>query len=113
MIFVGRLGPAAIAAVGVSGILLRLIGVFSLGISTSAGIMVAQYLGARNHVQAGYVAMQAILLAFFVAIGIGIVGYPLAEFGLRAVRTTDSEVIRLGTTYIQREFGNKVRVCGI
>lgn len=100
MIFVGRLGAAAIAAVGVSGNLLRLIAVFSLGISTGAGIMVAQYLGARNHAQAGYVAMQAILLAFFFAIGIGIVGYPLAEFGLRAVRTTDSDVIQLGTTYM-------------
>ena len=100
MIFVGRLGPAAIAAVGVSGNLLRLIAVFSLGISTGAGIMVAQYLGARNHAQAGHVAMQAILLAFFFAIGIGIVGYPLAEFGLRAVRTTDLEVIQLGTTYM-------------
>ena len=100
MIFVGRLGPASIAAVGVSGNLLRLIGVFSLGISTGAGIMVAQYLGARNHAQTGHVAMQAILLAFFFAIGIGIVGYPLAEFGLRAVRTIDPEVIQLGTTYI-------------
>ncbi|RKU14187.1 hypothetical protein C6501_08480 [Candidatus Poribacteria bacterium] len=101
MIFVGRLGPAAIAAVGVSGNLLRLIAVFSLGISTGAGIMVAQYLGARNHAQAGYVAMQAILLAFFFAIGIGIVGYPLVEFGLGAVRITDSDVIQLGTTYMQ------------
>ena len=100
MIFVGRLGPAAIAAVGVSGNLLRLIAVFSLGISTGAGILVAQYLGSRNHAQAGHVAMQAILLAFFFAIGIGIVGYPLAEFGLRAVRTTDAEVVRLGTTYM-------------
>ena len=100
MIFVGRLGPAAIAAVGVSSNLLRLIAVFSLGISTGAGIMVAQYLGARNHAQAGYVAMQAILLALFFAIGIGIVGYPLAEFGLRAVRTTDSDVIQLGITYM-------------
>lgn len=100
MIFVGRLGPAAIAAVGISGNLLRLIAVFSLGISTGAGIMVAQYLGARNHAQAGHVAMQAIFLAFFFAIGIGIIGYPLAEFGLRAVRTTDPEVIQLGTTYM-------------
>ncbi len=100
MIFVGRLGPAAIAAVGISGVLLRLIAVFSLGISTGAGIMVAQYLGARNHAQAGHVAMQAILLAFFFAIGIGIIGYPLAEVGLRAVRTTEPEVIQLGTTYM-------------
>jgi len=65
MIFVGRLGPGAIAAVGVSGNLLRLIGVFSLGISTGAGIMVAQYLGARNLAQAEHIAMQAILLAVF------------------------------------------------
>lgn len=101
MIFVGRLGPAAIAAVGVSGNLLRLIGVFSLGISTGAGIMVAQYLGARNHAQAGHVAMQAILLAIIFAIGVGIMGYPLAEIGLRTVRMTDPEVIKLGTTYIQ------------
>lgn len=100
MIFVGRLGPAAISAVGISGILLRLIGVFSLGISTGAGIMVAQYIGARNFAQAGNIALQAILLAIFIAIGIGIIGYPLAEIGIRTVRIDDIEVIQLGTTYI-------------
>ena len=101
MIFVGRLGPAAIAAVGVSGNLLRLVGVFSLGISSGVGILVAQYLGARNQAQAAHVALQAILLAIFFAIGIGIVGYPLTEIGLRTVRMTDPEVIKLGTTYMR------------
>ncbi|MCG9132644.1 MATE family efflux transporter [Candidatus Poribacteria bacterium] len=100
MIFVGRLGPGAIAAVGVSGNLLRLIGVFSLGISTGAGIMVAQYLGARNRAQAEHIAMQAILLAIFFSIGVTLIGYPLAEYGLLAVRMVDPEVLRLGTTYM-------------
>jgi len=100
MIFVGRLGPASIAAVGVSSNLIRLIGVFSLGISTGAGIMVAQYLGARNRAQAERVAMQSILLVLLFSIGIGIVGYPLAEQGLRAVRIEDPEVLGLGTTYM-------------
>lgn len=100
MIFVGRLGPASIAAVGVSSNLIRLIGVFSLGISTGAGIMVAQYLGARNRAQAEHVAMQSILLVLLFSIGIGIVGYPLAEQGLRAVRIEDPEVLGLGTTYM-------------
>ncbi len=100
MIFVGRLGPAAISAVGVSGDLLRLVGIFSLGISTGAGIMVAQYLGARNFAQAGHVAMQAIILAFMFAIGIGIIGYPLAEFGIRILRIDEPDVIQLGTTYM-------------
>ncbi|RKU33833.1 hypothetical protein C6499_00480 [Candidatus Poribacteria bacterium] len=100
MIFVGRLGPGAIAAVGVSGNLLRLIGVFSLGISTGAGIMVAQYLGARNLAQAEHIAMQAILLAVVFSIGVTLIGYPLAEQGLLAVRMVDPEVLRLGTTYM-------------
>ena len=100
MIFVGRLGPGAIAAVGVSGNLLRLIGVFSLGISTGAGIMVAQYLGARNLAQAEHIAMQAILLAVCFSIGVTLIGYPLAEQGLLAVRMVDPEVLRLGTTYM-------------
>lgn len=100
MIFVGRLGPGAIAAVGVSGNLLRLIGVFSLGISTGAGIMVAQYLGARNLAQAEHIAMQAILLAIIFSIGVTLIGYPLAEQGLLAVRMVDPEVLRLGTTYM-------------
>ncbi|MCG9128433.1 MATE family efflux transporter [Candidatus Poribacteria bacterium] len=101
MIFVGRLGPASIAAVGMSGNLLRLIGVFSLGISTGSGILVAQYLGARNYAQANHVAMQAILLAVFCAIGVGLIGYPISEIGLRTLRIKDPEVIRLGTTYMR------------
>ena len=100
MIFVGRLGAGAIAAVGISGNLIRLIGVFSLGISTGAGIMVAQYLGARNLAQAEHIALQSILLAFIFSFGVTLVGYPLAEKGLLAVRMTDPEVLTLGTTYM-------------
>ncbi len=100
MIFVGRLGPGAIAAVGVSGNLLRLIGVFSLGISTGAGIMVAQYLGARDRTQAEHIVIQSILLAVFFSICVTLVGYPLAKPGLLAVRMVDPEVLTLGTTYM-------------
>ncbi len=62
--------------------------------------MVAQYLGARNLAQAEHVAMQAILLSVFFSVGVTLVGYPLAEHGLRAVRMVDPEVLRLGTTYM-------------
>ena len=100
MIFVGRLGPGAIAAVGVSGNLLRLIGVFALGISTGTGIIVAQYLGARDRAQAEHIVMQSILLAVFFSICVTLVGYPLAKPGLLAVRMKDPEVLKLGTTYM-------------
>ena len=62
--------------------------------------MVAQYLGARNLAQAEHIAMQSLLLAVFFSIGVSLVGYPLAEYGLLAVRMTDPEVLRLGTTYM-------------
>ena len=60
----------------------------------------AQYLGARNLAQAEHIAMQAILLAVFFSIGVTLIGYPLAEQGLLAVRMVDPEVLRLGTTYM-------------
>jgi len=62
--------------------------------------MVAQYLGARNLAQAEHIAMQSVLLAVFFSIGVTLVGYPLAEQGLLAVRMVDPEVLRLGTTYM-------------
>ena len=62
--------------------------------------MVAQYLGARNLAQAEHIALQSILLAFIFSFGVTLVGYPLAEKGLLAVRMTDPEVLTLGTTYM-------------
>ena len=62
--------------------------------------MVAQYLGARNLAQAEHIAIQSILLALIFSFGVTLVGYPLAEKGLLAVRMTDPEVLTLGTTYM-------------
>ena len=62
--------------------------------------MVAQYLGARNLAQAEHIALQSILLALIFSFGVTLVGYPLAEKGLLAVRMTDPEVLTLGTTYM-------------
>ncbi len=101
MIFVGRLGSAALAAVGLSGNLLRLIGVFALGISTGTAIMVAQFIGAKKRAEGEDIAMQALILCVVFAIGISCVGYLLAERGLRLMRTDDEEVIRLGVAYMQ------------
>ena len=101
MIFVGRLGSAALAAVGLSGNLLRLIGVFSLGISTGTAIMVAQFIGAKKRAEGEDIAMQALILCVVFAIGIGCIGYLFAERGLRWMRMDDEEVIRLGVAYMQ------------
>lgn len=79
MIFVGRLGPAALVAVAMSGNLLRLVSILAHGISTGAIILVSQSIGARKRGQSEDIAMQALMLNVVCALGIGVLGYPLAE----------------------------------
>ena len=52
MIFVGRLGPAAIAAVSMNGIILGVIWTLIIGISLGTVAMVARFIGARRFEEA-------------------------------------------------------------
>lgn len=100
MIFVGRLGPAALVAVAVSGNLLRLVSILAYGISTGTIILVSQFIGARKRVESESVAMQALMLNVVCALGIGCLGYPLAEFGLWLMGV-EPEVIPFGVPYLR------------
>ena len=100
MVFVGRLGTGALAAVAVRGNLLRLISVLGLGISTGTVIMVSQFMGAKQRAEGENIAMQALILAVVCALGIACVGYPLAELGLKFLGR-DAEIVALGTPYLR------------
>ena len=100
MIFVGRLGPAALVAVAMSGNLLRLVSILAHGISTGASILVSQSIGARKRGQSEDIAMQALMLNVVCALCIGVLGYPLAEFGLWLMGV-GPEVIPLGVPYLR------------
>ena len=100
MIFVGRLGSEALAAVALSGNLLRLVGVLAMGISTGTVIMISQSIGAKERARGEHIAMQALILSVVFSLGIGCLGYPLAEPGLRLLGA-DEEVVRLGVPYLR------------
>ncbi len=100
MIFVGRLGPAALVAVAMGGNLLRLVSILAHGISTGTIILVSQFLGAKERVKSENIAMQALMLNVVCALGIGCLGYPLAEFGLWLMGV-EPEVIPLGVPYLR------------
>ena len=100
MIFVGRLGAPALAAVAMSANLLRLIGILGHGISTGTVILVAQSLGANKPEDGQRIAMQALILSLICGLGVGCLGYPLAEFGLRLLGA-EKDVIPLGIGYLQ------------
>ena len=100
MIFVGKLGPAAIAAVSMSGILLMLVMTVAIGISTGTVALVARHFGAKQQEQAENVAIQAVFVGILSSVVLGVLGYLLAAPVLRLLGA-GKDVVPLGTSYIQ------------
>jgi len=99
MIFVGRLGADAIAAVTYAGSFFFFM--YSLGsISVGAQALIAQRLGADDRDGAGQAASHAILLGAAMGIGFFFCGGTLAEDFLRAVGARD-QALELGAVYLR------------
>ena len=65
MIFVGRLGPSALAAVGMSGTIQGMLFTVIFGISMGTTAMVARFIGAKKVSEAENVAIQSVILGLF------------------------------------------------
>lgn len=100
MIFVGRLGPAAIAAVSMNGIILGVIWTLIIGISLGTVAMVARSIGARRTEEADNVAMQSLYMAILGSIPVTIAGFFLAEPILQLLGAR-GEVLSLGISYLR------------
>ena len=72
--WVGRLGPGAVAVVGVTEALLTLIFAVALGLSLSTTAIVARRIGEKDPEAAAVTAVQAIVLGLLVALPTGLVG---------------------------------------
>jgi putative MATE family efflux protein len=103
MAFVGRLGPASVAAVGISGQVLMLLFTVFMGIATAATAMVARAIGAGDQERADAVAAQALLLSLVASVVVGGVGYALAP-RLLSIFGAEPEVVRLATGYLRIMF---------
>ncbi len=100
MIFVGRLGPAAIASVSMSGILMGFIFTIAMGISTGTIAMVSRFIGAGRKEDAENVAMQSLFLGAISSVIVAILGYTFAGPILKLLGASDT-VVSLGTSYIR------------
>ena len=60
MIFVGRLGPASIAAVSLCGMLMSITWTMLVGVSIGTTALVARFYGSRDYRMAGFTGMQCI-----------------------------------------------------
>ena len=103
MIFIGRLGAPELAAVAISGNILRLVAVFGLGISTGATVLVSQSIGAKKQAEGENIALQSLLLSVFFSAGICGIGYPMSALSLRILGAAP-EIVQLGVPYMQITF---------
>lgn len=99
---VGRLGPIAIAAVGMSSAIRMLVLVMLLSVAAGAMSMVAQAKGARNPQQMSDVTRQAISSGVLMSIVLGIFGYFAARPLLSLVNSGgEPQAVDLGVQYLQ------------
>ncbi|MBN2420025.1 MAG: MATE family efflux transporter, partial [Deltaproteobacteria bacterium] len=105
MIWVGRLGPDSIAAVGVSGIIVMFIMTAMMGVAIGARALIARFIGMKQPNEAVRVARQAFLIAMGLSVVIATAGIILSD-GILALMGVEAEVLRLGSAYL------KVNFCG-
>ncbi len=103
MIWVGKLGSAAIAAVGVAGIGVQLLMSAIMGLAMGMRAIIARSIGARDLQSANYVAVQAFLVSGVVSAIMALVGLFLSESIMRLF-PLEEEVILQGATYLRIVF---------
>ncbi len=103
MIWVGRLGPDAIAGVGVSGIAVMLAQSGLMGLFQGLRAMVARYIGAGEEEKANHVAQQAIVVGVVSSVVLALIGIFFAEGILRLVGVAP-EVVSESADYLRIQF---------
>jgi putative MATE family efflux protein len=103
MIWVGKLGPLAIAAVGVSGVAVQLAQGAMMGLTAGMRAIIARFIGAKDMELANRVAQQAIVVSMIYSIIIAIVGVFYSEEIVSLV-TKDADIISVGAAYLRIQF---------
>ncbi len=105
VLMVGRLGPIAIAAVGMSSAIRFLVLVMMLSVAAGAMTMIAQAKGARDDERMSFVTRQAISSGLLISLPLTVAGYYLAHPLLSLANSGgDPEAVVLGTQYLQLLF---------
>jgi len=98
--FVSCLGKQAIAAVGMSGQVMMLLGSVFMGIGAATTALVSRAVGARDSDRADHVATQALLFALLISVAVGVPGFIYSSWMLDALGAKP-EVLEQGTGYLR------------
>jgi putative MATE family efflux protein len=103
MIWVGRLGEASIAGVGISGMAVQMVNSMTMGIFTGMRAMIARYFGAGDIEYANHVARQALVIGIAFSLIIAAIGILFAEQILIILGVTP-DVVHEGAAYLRINF---------
>src|SRR5688572_5484899 len=96
--FVGHLGPAAVATVGITESLMVMIYAVAMGLAIGSAAVVARRIGEKDPQAAARTAVQAIALGLAVSIVLVVVGATFGADLLRLMGATD-EVMAIGSNF--------------
>ncbi|MDB5006281.1 MAG: family efflux transporter [Mucilaginibacter sp.] len=105
--FVGKLGNAAVATVGLTESVLSLVYSLAIGLSMAATALVARRAGEKNFKEAAHAGMQTILFALLLSTIVAVVGLFSAGSILRLMGA-NANMIAQNIRYTQIMFGGNV-----
>ena len=100
LVFVGQLGPDAIAGVGLGNQMMFLLQVLFMGLAVGNTALVARAMGARDKPDAERIAKQSLLLGVFISIGVALIGFVFSDSIIRVMGATP-EVTQIGGSFLR------------
>jgi putative MATE family efflux protein len=107
--WVSRLGPDAIATVGLTESMLTIVYTAAMGLSIGVAAVVARRIGEKRPDQAAEAAVQGIALGLVVAVGVAVLGIALAP-RLLGLMGASPAVIAIGSGYTRMMLGGSATV---
>jgi putative MATE family efflux protein len=103
LVWVGKLGDAAVAGVGVSGVVVQLAQGVMMGLAMALRALISRAIGAKDSPTAHRVAQHAIVVAVAYALLMALIGHFFGEMIVSLI-TKDPEIVAIGTMYLRIEF---------
>ena len=103
VVWVGKLGSAAVAGVGVAGIVIMAIMSAMMGMVTGMRALIARSIGADNLTEANNIAIQSIVVSGIISSTIALAGFFLST-PLLSLMGLEPEVVKQGAAYLRMVF---------
>src|SRR5450631_3525728 len=107
--FVSKLGPHAIATVGLTESVISLVYSVAIGLSTAATAVVARRIGEKNPEGASHAGAQSLIIALLASLVLSIAGVFFAG-GILSLMGADDLVVREGAIFTRIMFGSSLSI---